>query len=362
MTTPKNTEVKNVEQSSASTYFNDAVSYLSDRFSLSTDKSDKSDKSEKKDHKYHIVQIGCGVVGHAYVCAYESAGYKVTCLEASQGLIDKYKETLDIYHVNDDISHVKDVDFIMISVCTPENKEIQTIDMKYLWSTIPNVAKLVSNSRTACVVIRSTIIPTVTEEYKKRLEVLTGFPVDVLFQPEFLRAVSAVEDAIKPWAIVLGRREDMNKDKLDKLKDMYSAFLSKDLIEEMLIEEAEVHKIFHNCFNAMKISYFNQCGRIVESINKKHGTNINMNKIASVLTKTCEGLKNPKYGTKVGHAYYGSCLPKDSACLAKLEKEYDTEGLRLFENVVLVNDEVRKHDKEEVLHGDFHMKYDKFVS
>ena len=282
---------------------------------------------------FHIVQIGCGVVGHAYACAYLSAGNQVTCIEASRDLINKYKDSLTIYHINDDLNPIRNVDFIMISVCTPENKEIQTIDMKYLWSTLENVSTMVKNSPNALVIIRSTIIPTVTEQYKTRLEQLTGFPVDVLFQPEFLRAVSAVEDAIKPWAIVLGHRPDMNSEKLDRLKDMYSSFLRRDLIESMSIEEAEVHKIFHNCFNAMKISYFNQCGRLVNEINKKHGTSIDMNRIAHVLTKTCEGLKNPKYGTKVGHAYYGSCLPKDSACLVRVHHTLPTLLLRKSEFV-----------------------------
>lgn len=299
---------------------------------------------------YHIVQIGCGVVGGAYVDAYKKLGNKVTGIEASRKLIQKYKGEFPIYHISDDLSEVKQVDFIMISVCTPlkENR----LDMSYLFSTVPNVRALLKNSPDATVIIRSTVQPTTVQEYKDLLETR----VEVVFQPEFLRAVSAKEDALHPWYIVLGVPKDTNP---TKLIDLYSKFVVKEKIKILSIEEAIMLKIYHNCFNACKISFFNQAGLLCQAINKKHDTQIDIHKITETLVETCEGLRNPKYGTKSGHAYYGTCLPKDSAELASLEQLYNLES-GLFTNVVNVNNEIMKTDKEEILNGDHHMTYNKF--
>jgi len=126
------------------------------------------------------------------------------------------------------------------------------------------------------------------------------------------------------------------------------------------IEEAELLKMFHNSYNAAKISFFNQCGLLCEAINEKEQIDVDPNKISSTMAKTCEGLINPRYGTKVLHSYYGTCLPKDSAELAHLERSYGLPD-RLFASVVDVNNTVMKRDKEEVLAGDFQMSFDKFV-
>ena len=322
--------------------------------------------------KYRIVQIGCGVVGKAYVNAYKNVGCDVIGIEASQKLVDLYKDEMTIYHVSDDMSNIKDIDFIMISICTPLKED--KLDLSYLFSSIKNVAVIVKNSPNAYVIIRSTVPPTTTHRYKKELEEVLGGPavrncehnsesggipmgqkVNVLFQPEFLRAVSAVEDALHPWHILFG--VDNGTD-VTLLLDLYTRFLPMDDITVTTIENAEFHKICHNCINAAKISITNQFHLLGQAINEKEGTNISIENIMKTLVKTCEGLKNPRYGTKPGHAYYGTCLPKDSAELASLEHKYGL-SVPLFDCVVKVNNEIKKTDKEEVLNGDYHISFDK---
>lgn len=312
--------------------------------------------------QYTVVQIGCGVVGYAYAQAYKSIGCKVYGIEASKTLVDKYKDEFEIYHINDDISSIKNVDFIMISVCTPLNGK--QLDLSYLFQTIPNVTTILSASPNALVIIRSTVRPTTCESYKEQLDKylsdVTGSKtnVNVLFQPEFLRAATATEDAKHPWHIVIGT--DSTTD-VTNLIDLYKRFVGGDekKISICTIAEAELMKIFHNCFNATKISYFNQCGLLCEAISKEHGFDINIDRITAILSNTCEGLLNPKYGTKAGHAYYGTCLPKDSAELADLENKYNLP-VQLFDKVVGVNNVIKSRDKKEVLIGDFHMSFDKF--
>jgi UDPglucose 6-dehydrogenase len=303
---------------------------------------------------YHVVQGGCGVVGKAYVQAFEKVGFKVSCIEANTKMIEQLKsekEDRPVYHVNDDMNDIKNVDFVLLSINTPLKGK--KLDLTYLFSSIRNVAVIVKNNPDVFVVIRSTVPPGTTRKYKEELEQASGQSVKVLFQPEFLRDKTNFQDALNPWHVVIGRDEDVD---VSKFRKFYHHYIDDQSITEMSVEEAEYLKIIHNSFNAAKISFFNQCKLLVDAINERNGLDMDINVISKCITKTCEGLMNPRYGTKAGHAYYGSCLPKDSAEFASLEADYGLEA-KLFKAVVDVNNIVTKQDKEVVLHGDNHMEF-----
>lgn len=308
----------------------------------------------------HVVQIGCGVVGLAYAKAFLEKGLKVSGIEYSKDLVEKYKTQFDMYHVSDDMNKISEVDFILISVCTPLKGD--ELDMSYLFNTIHNVAVIVKNNPNAFVIIRSTVPPFTTNKYKLILEEKCNLIVKVAFNPEFLRAASAEADASHPWHVTLG--VDVDEVDIDPLMNLYTKFVDKKQISIISVEEAELLKIFHNCFNANKISYFNQCYLLCKSINKKNHSNIDMHNISRIMTHTCEGLINKNYGTIPAFAFGGFCLPKDSQELAKLEAEHNLQS-KLFQAVVDVNNEMKIHDKKhnilEVLDGPCQISYEEML-
>jgi hypothetical protein len=81
-----------------------------------------------------------------------------------------------------------------------------------------------------------------------------------------------------------------------------------------------------------------------------------MNNISKIVIQTAEGVLNPRYGSTSGHAYYGTCLPKDSSELQGLEAEYELPA-QLFKAVVDVNNVFVGTDECEVLDGDNHMAF-----
>lgn len=87
----------------------------------------------------------------------------------------------------------------------------------------------------------------------------------------------------------------------------------------MTFEEAELCKLYHNGFNAAKISYFNQAARMSSAVAEISGRPVSMSAIQQALPLSCEGLWNPRYGTRSGMPFQGHCLPKDSQALAFLE-------------------------------------------
>ena len=312
----------------------------------------------KKEHTFHIVQIGLGVVGYGYYKAISFKGFKVSGIEHNMDLVKKYKNEMEIYHTSDNLNNIKNVDFIFISVPTPLKGD--ELDMTYLFSTLNNVATIIKNNPDAFVILRSTVNPNTTRLYKDKLEQILNHTAICGFNPEFLRAKTAFSDALHPWFCCLSL---CNTDiSLRPLIDFYSHFIDRDRISVISVEEAELLKLFHNSFNAAKISFFNQCFLLTEAMNKKNGTNIDMNIISTILPKTAEGLINPKYGLKVGSAFAGSCLSKDPNQLASLEKEYNLDS-QLFKSVVEVNENMKQYEKDnnlpEYIYGHHQISHDK---
>lgn len=308
--------------------------------------------------KRKLIQIGCGVVGNAYAEAFKNAGHDVVGVEASYARIEELAEKYPMRHISEDLSLETGIDFILLSINTPLDTSTGALNMRYLWSSLGNVTALLQSSPEALVVIRSTVTIGFCESYKAALSERLACPVKVCFQPEFLRAKSALQDATSPWQVVIGCD---TKSEVASYIDFQSDFIAPNRISLCTIDEAEIMKIFHNSFNAMKISFFNQAHLLVEEIKAQHGKSIDSHNTFKLIGKTCEGLLNPNYGLTPGHAYYGSCLPKDSAELAHMESSYGLKS-NLFAQVVAVNDIMRSTDKEEILHGDNHVDGEIFHS
>lgn len=342
-------EVTFVNGSSHARYIFFSATKTTVTFKITMDPSAPQAKST-----YTVVQIGCGVVGNAYACAFVNAGHRVFGVEANRERISQLSEFYEMHHVNEDLSILDGVNFVLLSINTPLNTETGSLEMRYLWSSLTNVQQILSRSPNALVVIRSTVNRGFTTLYKRALETALNRDVRVCFQPEFLRAKSALEDAMNPWQVVLGRCDD-NQDLQDYF-DFQCGFISADRITYCTVDEAEIMKLLHNSFNAAKISFFNQAYLLIEEMNRRDGTSMDAAEVFRIIAKTCEGLMNVHYGLTPGHAYCGTCLPKDSAELAKLEERYGLTST-LFRAVVATNHEILKINSEEVLDGDNHVPF-----
>ena len=304
---------------------------------------------------FNVVQIGCGVVGGAYVEAYSKKNINAICVEYNETIIENLKQLGFEAYKNNTVPELQNIDFVFLSICTPFNEMIQKLDMKYLDSTVVDVSNILKGSPDALVIVRSTVNIGYTKEYQDKLTKLLGRQVDVCYQPEFLRAKTALEDATNPWSVVIGC--ETRSSKINNLIKLYKYFISEKNIDVLTIDEAELMKVVHNSFNAAKISYFNQVFLLCESINKKTDAQIDCNKMLKVISKTCEGLKNPMYGMTAGRGYFGSCLPKDSKEFSRLEKLHKLP-IPLFKNVVEINNHIIENiDNTEYLNGDNQISY-----
>ena len=114
--------------------------------------------AHKAGTKENIIQIGCGVVGGAYAKAYKHHGFAVRGFDVVPSIIEKMNVAgIPCCHP-DDCPNDLNPEIVLLSVPTPLIKETQRLDMKYVWSTIPLVLKLINQSTGVApiFVIRST--------------------------------------------------------------------------------------------------------------------------------------------------------------------------------------------------------------
>ena len=108
--------------------------------------------------------------------------------------------------------------------------------------------------------------------------------------------------------------------------------------------EAELQKLVHNHYNALKISY----GNAVAAVARHLDPEIDPTRVLRVVAKTAESVTNPYYGfRKVNAPFNGTCLTKDPQHLASLCKA-DTAERDLLQSAVDMNEALRgtKYDTD----------------
>lgn len=94
--------------------------------------------------------------------------------------------------------------------------------------------------------------------------------------------------------------------------------------------EAELIKMGSNCFNALKISYFNELHALATALGADGGG------VNNAIAAAAEGMWNPAYGTAGGAPFRGACLPQDIENMVQAARDNGWD-LRLIEAALNVN-------------------------
>lgn len=304
-----------------------------------------------------ILQIGCGVVGSANIKGYKHHGFPVLGLDISSNIIERMnkEDKIDCRHPDNDLSDWTDISVILISVQTPLDKATNRLTMKYLLTTVETIARIINqntNNNKVIVVMRSTVYPGFTKFFEKEVRKHTTKDFYIAFQPEFLRAVTAEQDACHPWKVLFGYQEkDIEvRERMSKMLLRFVNNNKKDL-RILNIEEAEIHKCIHNYSNGLRISFSNAMYVLMNNINKELGSNMKPQHVLNVVSDTAESFLNPKYGIRVGQPYGGVCLPKDCPELISMSKEYNIDSalFNFLNGVEETNKYIAKHPELHII-------------
>ncbi len=254
--------------------------------------------------------IGLGYVGGSLQKWFENQKSKTPLF-----LYDKFKKIGSIDEVNQ-------ADIIFIAVPTP------FIDGKgYDISAVAESVKNVKNGKT--VVIKSSILPGTTATFQKKYPQKT-----ILFNPEFLRAKTALEDFLNPDKQLVGYSGEKGKNKAKIILSL----LPKAPFEKIIpAKDAEMIKFFQNSYFATKVIFVNQIYDLCRKIGADYDT-----------VKKCV-VKDKRIGNShldifdEGYRGYGGlCLPKDTKALLQFAKLKKIE-LSLLETVHLSNEKLIKN-------------------
>lgn len=229
--------------------------------------------------------IGKGILGTALYKDFKNKGVSVVCY-------DKYKNI-------GSVSDVCNSNIVFLCLPTPYKKEIEKYDI----TEIENVCNtLQSNKYNGLVVLKSTTLPQTTQN------LCTQYSLNIVHNPEFLTARTALQDFENQKHIVIGLCES-NKD--DTLHSFYKKHYPNSDISVVSSTESELMKLAVNNFYATKIQFFNEVWCMCDSLN------IEYNSVKNLMLKN--GWINPMHTNVPGPdnklSFGGMCFPKDVSAL-----------------------------------------------
>jgi UDPglucose 6-dehydrogenase len=289
--------------------------------------------------------VGAGYVGLTFAAGLSRLGHRVTCVEKDPaklhalrhgrvpfhepGLAELVREAREggLLRFTDDLAGAAPTaSVVFCAVGTPPkpNGEADTSAVE----EVVEAARRLGSGR--LFVIKSTVPVGTTDRVSRRL------PGPVVYNPEFLREGSAVEDFFHPYRVVIGTRTPVAAAVLEALyRPLGAPVVRTDP------PTAEMIKYASNAFLATKVSFINEIAHICEYV-------------GADVSRVAEGMGlDPRIGPhflRPGIGFGGSCLPKDLRALLETAREYLLEPA-LLQAVLRVNEAQRRRfvDRLEVL-------------
>lgn len=302
-----------------------------------------------------VVIFGLGYVGFTAACCIASEGHHVVGIDVSDkkiksilagnapivepGVEDMLKDGLAKGLINADIeigSHLDGADLAIVCVGTPSAAD-GSHNMGYIADVSRQIAQALKGAERStplAVAYRSTIRPGSIEDligpiFSSILGDDTATQVDLVYNPEFLRESSAVEDYFQPPKIVIGTADGQPNAAMETLNANITAPTFY-----VGYREAEFTKFVDNTWHAVKVAYANEIGRVCLNLG------IEASKVHEIF-KSDTKLNISAYYTRPGGAFGGSCLPKDVRALQYIGTDSGT-SMPLVESLIRTN-EAHKH-------------------
>lgn len=185
-------------------------------------------------------------------------------------------------------------------------------DLSIVESVLDELARALPADTPRIAVIKSTVPPGSTEHWNKQFNKEGLF---VVFNPEFLREASALDDMRNQNRIILGGP----RPHINKVKQLFESAFPNVPIIKTSSTTAEMVKYMNNVHLAVKVSLANELYQICEALDAK-GANIDYDKVVEYATmddrlgKSHWKVPGPMPADDTGEpamGFSGSCFPKD---------------------------------------------------
>ncbi len=301
-----------------------------------------------------IVILGIGYVGFTAACCIASEGHTVTGIDVSSKKVAEIRAgippiiepkiegmmnaALASGNLKVDTAigdHLANADVAIVCVGTPSGPD-GSHNMRYIVDVTRQIAEALPEGRDKILTIayRSTFRPgTVEDLLIPILEAQLGddwqTKIEIVYNPEFLREGSAVDDYFAPPKIVVGTHDKQPSKNMDALHAQIEA-----PVFHASYRTAEFTKFADNTWHAVKVSYANELGRICLDLG------IPPAEIHEIFVSDTKLNVSPYY-LRPGGAFGGSCLPKDVRALQHIAGDIGT-STQLIDSLLHSN-EAHKH-------------------
>lgn len=301
-----------------------------------------------------IAMFGLGYVGFTAMCCLASEGHKLIGIDVNPDKVEGIlagrspikepgvgemltKALADglIEAVTNIAGALDDCDMAIVCVGTPSAPD-GGHDMRYIIDVTRQIAGELKPGRAKplTVVYRSTIRPGTLDEliypiFAARHGASTDSLVELVYNPEFLREATAVQDYFHPPKIVIGTRDGRPSANMEVLNANIDA-----PVFQVGFRESEITKFVDNTWHAVKVAFANEIGRVCMELG------IRASQVHQIFVSDTKLNISPYY-TRPGGAFGGSCLPKDVRALQRIAADCGA-GTHLVDSLLRSND-AHKH-------------------
>lgn len=297
-----------------------------------------------------IAILGLGYVGATVACCLASEGHSVLGIDVSESKVDALNDghppiaepglksllakALDrgLIRATTAVPRgLEDCRLAIVCVGTP-NAPDGSLDMSHIAKVSKELAEKIGEDRAEplTVAYRSTMPPGSIEQlvapiFRSRLGSDGMRALELVYNPEFLREATAVEDYFNPPKVVIGTQDGACSKTMDEL---YSGIEAP--IFYTGYKEAEITKFVDNSWHAAKVAFANEIGRICTGLDIR-------TKVVHQIFASDTKLNISAYYTRPGGAFGGSCLPKDVRAMQRLAADLGAEAA-LLESLIASNE------------------------
>jgi len=325
-----------------------------------------------------ICCIGAGYVGGPTMAmiAHKCPEHSVTVVDINQARIDAWNsDKLPVYEPGlDEIVQeqrgknlffstgvdeaIRAAEMIFISVNTPTKSygvgAGRAADLRFIEKCARKIAEVCEGDK---IVVEKSTLPVRTAESVKRIleSNAAGRNFQILSNPEFLAEGTAMADLQAPDRVLIGGDQTPEgKAAIQKLVDVYAAWVPRDRIITTNLWSSELSKLTANAFLAQRISSINAISALCEA------TEANVDEVAHAIGT--DSRIGPKF-LKSSVGFGGSCFQKDILNLVYLCEYFGLPEVADYWNKVIeMNDYQKRRFARRVVSTMFNTVSDKRIA
>ena len=310
-----------------------------------------------------VAIFGLGYVGSTAAGCIASQGHSVIGVDVAEAKVNAlnsgrapvYEPGLDALiadaHADGRIAattkltdELDDCDLAIVCVGTPSGVD-GSHNMSYIAQVTRSIAAALKSGRAQPLTLayRSTMRPGSCENIiwpiiEQALGDKASETVELVYNPEFLREASAIEDYFNPPKIVIGTLGGKPSANMTALNQGIDA-----PVFEVGLREAEITKFVDNSWHAVKVAFANEIGRVCQNLD------ISARDVHAIF-KSDTKLNISAYYTRPGGAFGGSCLPKDVRALQYIAADTGS-ATHLVDSLIRSNEAHKHHQFLKATHG-----------